>query len=182
MNCPRFLLADMINFNTKRLTFLLAIAALSITCVSPIFGQNSLLVNVGEEVFVVGAGTTEDETTFLSGGILSNTNPNRSILGPVLVLNSSTVRTNRNTLTIEGTISGQSQNTLTFSSVPNQLPGSILLSGDNDYQGPTIINSGLVIATNETSLGTTDSGTSITGFGQLSLQFCLLYTSPSPRD
>ena len=170
MNCPRFLLADMNNFNTKRLTFLLAIAALSITCVSPIFGQNSLLVNVGEEVFVVGAGTTEDETTFLSGGILSNTNPNRSILGPVLVLNSSTVRTNRNTLTIEGTISGQSQNTLTFSSLPNQLPGSILLSGDNDYQGPTIINSGLVIATNENSLGTTDSGTSITGFGRLSLQ------------
>ena len=171
MNYLRFLLADMINFNTKRLTCLLALAALSITCVSPTYGQfeeNFLLINSGEEFFVDG-GTTEDVTTLLNGGILSNSAGRSTIQGPALVLNSSLIRTNVSTLTLEGAISGQSQNTLTFSSVPYQSPGTIVLSGDNDYQGPTVINSGSVLATNENSLGTTDSGTSITGFGRLSL-------------
>ena len=172
MNWLHFLLAGIIDFDTRRLTFPLAFVVVSISCVSSTYGQlneeSFLVVNSGEEFFVDG-GTTEDVTTLLNGGILSNSAGRSTIQGPALVLNSSLIRTNVFTLTLEGAISGQSQNTLTFSSVPYQSPGTIVLSGDNDYQGPTVINSGSVLATNENSLGTTDSGTSITGFGRLSL-------------
>ena len=169
MNYLRFLLADMINFNTKRLTCLLAFAAMFMSCVSPTYGQlGFLLVNPGEEVSAE-EGTPENVTTLLNGGTLTNSNSRSTILGPVLVLNSSTIRREFDPLTVEGVISGQAQNTLTLSG-RSFASGAINLSGDNDYQGPTVIDSVFAVASNENSLGSTASGTSITDFGQLEVQ------------
>ena len=171
MNLLRLLLSKTTHFDS-RLTFPLAFAAVFMSCVSSTYGQiieeSFLLVNSGEEVSA-GEGTPENVTTLLNGGTLTNSNSRSTILGPVLVLNSSTIRREFDPLTVEGVISGQAQNTLTLSG-RSFASGAINLSGDNDYQGPTVIDSVFAVASNENSLGSTASGTSITDFGQLEVQ------------
>ena len=149
----------------------LAFSAVLIACGASTHGQSVTQVNSGE-VLRIGAGTSEDESLVLNGGAISTTSgPSQStIRGTIELIDSSSIFGNDGTLTVEGVISGQAENSLTFSRDGGR-GGVVRLSGANDYEGQTFINSGLVIADSVTALGSADSGvdsgTFITNFGQL---------------
>ena len=150
---------------TLLLIFPLAFSATLLLCVASTHGQTQ--VDSGE-VLRIGAGSPEDQSILLNGGTLSTTGSPRqsAIQGAVELLSSSTILGNDGTLTVEGVISGPANSSLTFRR-DSFRGGIVRLSGANDYEGLTVINSGFVIAENETALGSIGLATSITNSGRL---------------
>jgi autotransporter-associated beta strand protein len=127
-------------------------------------GGAAILIKTNVGTLILDTVNSNSGPTTIGGGTLQvgNGDANGS-LGTGPVNNNAALVFNRiDAFTVPNTISGTGTVTMAGS-------GTLGLTGNNNYSGPTVVSSGTLLARNNTALGTTNGGTTVASGGQLNI-------------